>query len=110
MIQSWCRFAWGSPWGAPDDLNTLMAMVNNMPANWIYSTFSIGRNQLPYAAAAILAGANIRVGLEDNLYLQRGVLASNADLVERAVIIAEAMNVNVLGPQQVREKLQLVKR
>jgi len=99
----------GIPWGAPDDLNTLLAMVNSLPRDWIYSTFSIGRHQLPYVAAAILCGANIRVGLEDNLYLKRGVLASNADLVERAVRITEAMNVSVLGPEQVRDKLQLVK-
>ena len=97
----------GIPWGAPDDLNTLLAMVNAVPADWIYSTFSIGRHQLPYVAAAILSGANIRVGLEDNLYLQRGVLASNADLVERAVTIATAMNVTVLGPDSVRAKLKL---
>ncbi len=99
----------GIPWGAPDDLNTLLAMVNSLPRDWIYSTFSIGRHQLPYVAAAILCGANIRVGLEDNLYLKRGVLASNADLVARAVRIAEAMNVSILGPDQVRDKLQLVK-
>ena len=100
----------GIPWGAPDDLNTLLAMVNSISPDWIVSTFSIGRHQLPYVAAAILCGANIRVGLEDNLYLKRGVLASNADLVERAVSIAEAMNVEVLGPEQVRDKLKLVKR
>ncbi len=100
----------GIPWGAPDDLNTLLAMINSLPRDWIYSTFSIGRHQLPYVAAAILCGANIRVGLEDNLYLERGVLASNAQLVERAVCITEAMNVKVLGPKQVRDKLKLVKR
>ncbi len=100
----------GIPWGAPDDLNTLLAMVNSMPSDWVYSTFSIGRHQLPYVAAAIISGANIRVGLEDNLYLKRGVLATNAQLVERAVTIAQAMNVTVLGPQEVREQLKLVKR
>ena len=67
----------GIPWGAPDDINTLMAMVNNIPENWIFSTFSIGRNQMPYVAAAVLTGGNVRVGLEDNIYLEKGVLATN---------------------------------
>jgi len=100
----------GVPWGAPDDLNTLMAMVNNVPAGWIYSAFSIGRMELPYVAAAALTGGNVRVGLEDNIYLERGVKASNGDLVERAVTILEAMNVKILGPAEVRDKLKLTKR
>ena len=59
-----------------------MAMVDNMPAGWIFSAFSIGRNQLPYAALALLAGGNVRVGLEDNIWLDKGVLATNGDLVD----------------------------
>lgn len=100
----------GIPWGAPSDLNTLLAMVNNMPESWVYSAFSIGRMELPYVAAAALAGANVRVGLEDNLYLSRGVLASNGQLVERAVTILEAMGCRVIGPDETREKLKLQKR
>ena len=100
----------GVPWGAPDDLNTFMAMVNNVPKDWTFSAFSIGRNEMAYAAAAILAGGNIRVGLEDNLYLKRGVLATNAQLVEQAVTIATNMGARVIGPDEVREKLQLTKR
>ena len=100
----------GIPWGAPDDIGTLMSMVNNLPAGWIFSAFSLGRNQLPYVALAVLAGGNIRVGLEDNIWLSQGVLASNADLVGRAVAIAENMGVRVLGPEAVREKLALRKR
>ncbi|MEZ5279131.1 MAG: 3-keto-5-aminohexanoate cleavage protein [Acidimicrobiales bacterium] len=99
----------GVPWGAPDDMNTLMAMVNNVPSHWHYSAFSIGRRQLEYVAAAALVGANVRVGLEDNLYLSRGVLATNGQLVERAVTILEAMNFEVLGPEQVRSRLGLTK-
>lgn len=97
----------GIPWGAPDDLNSLMAMVNNVPEGWTYSGFSIGRNELPYAALMPMAGGNVRVGLEDNLYLSKGVKASNGDLVERAVTILEGMNCRVLGPQAVRDKLKL---
>jgi uncharacterized protein (DUF849 family) len=100
----------GIPWGAPDDIQTLMALTANLPANWTFSAFSIGRNQLPYAALAVLAGGNIRVGLEDNIWLDKGVLATNGSLVERAVTIAEGMGSRVLGPQEVRERLNLTKR
>ena len=75
----------------------------------MFSAFSIGRMQLPYVALAALAGGNVRVGLEDNLYLARGVLATNGQLVERAVTILEAMNVRVLGPDEVRDRLALVR-
>ncbi len=100
----------GVPWGAPDDLNTFMAMVNNVPAGWHWSGFSLGRNQMPYVAAAILAGGNVRVGLEDNLFLEKGVLATNAQLVERAVTIIENMGARVVGPDEVRARLQVEKR
>ena len=66
--------------------------------------------QLPFVAMAALAGGNVRVGLEDNIYLQRGVLATNAQLVERAGAILHAINVKLLGPKDVRAKLKLTKR
>ncbi|MCP4298185.1 MAG: 3-keto-5-aminohexanoate cleavage protein [Proteobacteria bacterium] len=97
----------GIPYGAPDDLNTFMGLVNNLPLNSIFSAFSIGRRELPFIASALAAGGNIRVGLEDNLFLEKGVYASNGALVERAVTIARAMNVKLLSPAEVREKLQL---
>jgi uncharacterized protein (DUF849 family) len=97
----------GIPYGAPDDVGTLLAMVERLPAGAVFSAFSIGRMQLPYVAMAALAGGNVRVGLEDNLFLERGVLATNGALVERAVTILEAMNVEVLGPDAVRAKLRL---
>ena len=100
----------GIPWGAPNDMNTFMAMVNNIPSDWNWSAFSIGRQQMPFVAAAVLAGGNVRVGLEDNLWLSKGILAKNEDLVARAVTIVEAMGASVLSPQQVREKLGLTKR
>lgn len=100
----------GIPWGAPDDLNTFLAMVNNMPNNWTFSAFSIGRNEMPFVAAAVLAGGNVRVGLEDNLYLDKGVMASNAQLVERAATIITNMGSRVIGPAEVRDRLQLQKR
>lgn len=100
----------GIPWGAPDDLHTLLAMVSNVPADWHWSAFSLGRNEMPYVAAAVLAGGNVRVGLEDNLYLEKGVLATNAQLVERAVSIVENMGARIIGPEEVRQRLSLQKR
>jgi len=100
----------GVPWGAPNDLNTFLAMVNNVPEGWHWSGFALGRNQMPYVAAAVLAGGNVRVGLEDNLFLEKGVLATNAQLVERAVTIVENMGARVIGPAEVRARLQLEKR
>ena len=100
----------GVPWGAPDDLNTLMAMVNNVPDGWTFSAFGLGRHQMPLVAASVLAGGNVRVGLEDNLMLDRGVLAENYQLVDRAVSIIENLGARVVGPTEVRKKLSLVKR
>ncbi|MGF1562926.1 MAG: 3-keto-5-aminohexanoate cleavage protein [Geminicoccaceae bacterium] len=100
----------GVPWGAPDDLNTFMAMVNNLPPDWTFSAFSLGRHQMAYVAAAVLAGGHVRVGLEDNLWLDKGVLATNTQLVERAVGIVERMGARVIGPAEVRARLGLVKR
>ncbi len=100
----------GVPWGAPDDLNTFMAMVNNVPEDWHWSAFSLGRNEMPFVAAAVLAGGNVRVGLEDNLWLAKGELATNEALVSRAVTIIEAMGATVIGPDAVRERLSLQKR
>ena len=100
----------GIPYGAPDDPSTLMSMVGQLPPGAIFSAFSIGRMQLAYVAMSVLAGGNVRVGLEDNLYLSRGSLATNGELVERARSILEGMNVHVLGPDDVRTKLRLKQR
>ncbi|MGB0902372.1 3-keto-5-aminohexanoate cleavage protein [Halocynthiibacter sp.] len=100
----------GVPWGAPNDLNTFMAMVNNVPDDWNWSAFSLGRDQMPYVAASVLAGGNVRVGLEDNLMLGRGNLATNEMLVSHAKGIIESLGANVIGPDAVREKLGLTKR
>ena len=97
----------GIPYGAPDDLATLLAMVGGLPPGCVFSAFSIGRMQLPYVAMAALAGGNVRVGLEDNLYLSKGTLATNAQLVGRAVTILQAMNARILSPAEVRAKLGL---
>jgi uncharacterized protein (DUF849 family) len=100
----------GIPYGAPDDPGTLLALVNQLPADCVFSAFAIGRMQLAYVALAPVVGGNVRVGLEDNIWLERGVKATNGQLVERAVTILEAMNVRVLGPAETRERLGLTAR
>ena len=99
----------GIAYGAPDDPNTFMALVNQLPAGCTFSAFSISRMQLPFVAQSVLAGGNVRVGLEDNLYLDRGQLATNGQLVERARKILENMNVSVMSAADVRTKLKLTK-
>ena len=100
----------GIPWGAPNDLNTYMAMVNNIPSDWHWSSFSISRDQMPYVAASILAGGNVRVGLEDNIWLEKDVLATNESLVHKATTIIEAMGSTIMNPKEVRNLLGLTKR
>ena len=100
----------GIPWGASNDLNTFMAMVNNVPDDWNWSAFSIGRDEMPYVAASVLVGGHVRVGLEDNLWLGRGELATNEELVSRAVTIIENMGATLMGPDAVRQKLGLTKQ
>ena len=100
----------GIPWGAPNDLNTFMSMVNNVPKEWILSAFSISRDQMNYVAAAVLVGGNIRVGLEDNIWLEKGVLATNAQLVEKSVTIATNMGAQLMTASEVRQLIQVEKR
>ncbi|MGR3795102.1 3-keto-5-aminohexanoate cleavage protein [Vannielia sp. SX4] len=100
----------GVPWGAPNDLTTFNAMVAGVPEGWTFSAFSLGRDQMPYVAAAVLAGGHARVGLEDNLMLSRGELATNAQLVERAVSVIESLGARVMTAQDMRHSLGLVKR
>jgi uncharacterized protein (DUF849 family) len=97
----------GIRYGAPDDPGTLLNLVRSLPPGAVFSAFAIGRMQLPYVAMAVLAGGNVRVGLEDNLYLGPGRMATNGELVERATTILRAMNVRVLGPDEVRDRLSL---
>ena len=97
----------GIPYGAPDDPLTLMSLVHNLPPGCVVSAFSIGRHHLPYVAMAAIAGGNVRVGLEDNIYLSRGVKATNGSLVERAATILNGMNASIMSPAEVRKKLKL---
>ena len=97
----------GIPYGVPADTGHLLAMVNSLPSDVIWTSFAISRMQMPWVAQSILLGGNVRVGLEDNLYLSRGVYASNAQLVQKARTIVEAMGARVLSPAQTREKLKI---
>ena len=100
----------GIPWGAPADTAHMKTMVDALPdgANW--AAFGIGRMQMPMAAQAVILGGHVRVGLEDNLYLERGVLATNAQLVEKARNIIELLGARVVSPEEGREKLKLKKQ
>ncbi|MER7698065.1 MULTISPECIES: 3-keto-5-aminohexanoate cleavage protein [unclassified Streptomyces] len=97
----------GIPWGAPADPGVLQAMVNMLPPGAQWASFSLGRMQMPWVAQSILLGGHVRVGLEDNLYLGKGVKATNGQLVERAVRITESLGSRVATPDEAREKLGL---
>ena len=101
------QFCMGIPWGLPPEPRMMLALRDMLPAGSVWAGFGIGRMQMPMAAQAVLLGGNVRVGLEDNLYLDRGVHASNGSLVERAVTIVEALGSRVAGPAEAREILGL---
>lgn len=97
----------GIPWGAPADPGVLQAMVNMLPQGAQWASFALGRMQMPWVAQSILLGGHVRVGLEDNLYLGKGVKATNGQLVERAVRITESLGSRVATPDEARAKLGL---
>ena len=97
----------GIPWGAPADTNAMKAMRDMLPDGAVWAGFGIGRMQMPMVAQAVLLGGNVRVGLEDNIWLDRGVHASNGSLVQRAVEIVRLMGARTLTPAETRKKLGL---
>jgi len=99
----------GIPWGAPATPLAMQAMIDIMPKEGIWSGFAISRNEMPFVAQTVLMGGNPRVGLEDNLYLSKGKLATNAQLVEKAIRIVNDLGVSTMTPTETREKLKLVK-
>ncbi len=99
----------GIPWGAPATPLAMQAMINIMPKEAIWSGFAISKNEMPYVAQTIIMGGNPRVGLEDNLYLSKGKLATNAQLVEKAVRIIEDLGSSIMTPSETRTKLKLKK-
>lgn len=97
----------GIPYGVPADTGHLLAMVNYLPPGSIWTSFAVSRMQMPWVAQSVLLGGNVRVGLEDNLYLSRGVYASNAQLVEKARTLIEAMGARVVTAAEARDRLKL---
>ena len=103
LVQLCC----GIPYGVPADTAHLLAMVNALPTGSVWTSFGISRMQMPWVAQSILLGGNVRVGLEDNLYLSRGVYASNAQLVTKARSIIEAMGARIITPAEARDRLKI---
>ena len=99
----------GIPWGADQSVDNMKVMKDELPDEASWASFGISRMQMPMAAAAVAMGGNVRVGLEDNIYLDRGVPARNEQLVERVVGIIERMGGQVLTPAEARAKLNLQK-
>jgi uncharacterized protein (DUF849 family) len=97
----------GIPWGADQTVETMAAMKAQLPQGASWASFGISRGQMPMMAAAVALGGNVRVGLEDNIYLDRGVLATNGQLVIRAREIIERMGARIITPQEARNKLGL---
>ena len=97
----------GIPWGADQSVDTMKVMKDHLPPDADWSSFGISRMQMPMAAAAVAMGGNARVGLEDNIYLDRGVLATNGQLVTRVIEIIERMGGRALSPAEARNKMKL---
>jgi uncharacterized protein (DUF849 family) len=97
----------GVKWGAPATPETMMHMCASLPDDAVWSAFGTSAQQLPMAAQAAVLGGNVRVGLEDNLYLARGVFARNEELVARARTLIEAMGKQVMSPAEARDRLAL---
>jgi uncharacterized protein (DUF849 family) len=97
----------GIPWGAPADTTTMKALVDNLPPGVPWSGFGIGRMQMPMAAQSLLLGGHVRVGLEDNLWLDKGVLASNGSLTTRVIEILERLGSSAMSPADARKRLNI---
>jgi uncharacterized protein (DUF849 family) len=104
------QFCLGIPWGASADTTTMKAMKDSLPEGAVWAGFGIGRMQMPMVAQAVLLGGNVRVGLEDNIYLEKGVFATNGKLVEKAVKIIELLGARPVTPAEARPKLGLKPR
>ncbi|RIN52599.1 3-keto-5-aminohexanoate cleavage protein, partial [Staphylococcus simulans] len=101
------QFCLGIPWGAENDPETIEYFKTRIPENADWSAFGIGRMQFPTVEEAAKRGGNVRVGLEDNLYLAKGVKASNEQLVEKAVEILKDLDIEPMTPAEAREKYKL---
>jgi len=100
----------GIPWGAPGNAQTMTYQVGELPDNAVWAAFGIGRNQFPMLAQAVVLGGHVRVGLEDNLWLEKGVPASNGTLVEKAVKLIGLIGAGIASPDEARAILKLKPR
>lgn len=98
------------PYGMPAHVGLLASLVSTLPDTAQWASFGIGRLQMPMVAQSVMLGGHVRVGLEDNLYLSKGVYGSNAQLVERARTIIESMGASIAAPGRAREMLKLTRR
>ncbi|GAA0591754.1 3-keto-5-aminohexanoate cleavage protein [Virgibacillus siamensis] len=101
------QFCLGIPWGAAADAETLSYMKSRIPENGRWAAFGIGRMQMPIVAESVLQGGNVRVGLEDNLYLKKGQLATNEQLVDKALGIVQSLGSDIMSPAEARDLLNL---
>lgn len=102
------QFCLGIPWGADVDAETLSYMKSRIPKNGKWAAFGIGRMQIPMVAESVLQGGNARVGLEDNLYLKKGQLATNEQLVDKAVGLIQTLGSDMMTPAEARKELNLL--
>ena len=103
----WIQLCLSIPYGTPLDIGILQAMVNRLPDEAEFTSFGLGAMQMPMATQSVMLGGHVRVGLEDNLYLERGVLATNAQLVSKAVMLIELMGARVQTPADARRTLKI---
>ncbi len=104
------QFCHNIPYGMQADVGVLKSLVEQLPAGAVWTSFAISRMQMPWAAQSVLLGGHVRVGLEDNLYLDKGVFASNGQLVERARNLIELMGARAVSPARAREIIGLKPR
>ena len=104
------QFALGLRWGAPSDMATMLLMRNMLPKDAVWVAFGAGAEQMQVAARSVMLGGHVRVGLEDNLYRRRGVLATNAELVEDAIRLVETLGAKPATPAEARALLGLRNR
>ncbi len=101
------QFVLGVQWGAPADSRTILYMKDLLPPEACWGALGIGRMQMRVLAQSVLLGGNVRVGLEDNLYLRRGEFATNGQLVERARILIEGLGYALATPAEARSIIGL---
>ncbi len=104
------QFVLGVPSGAPATAEAMIALKNMLPAGANWAAFGISKSEMAMVAQAMLLGGNCRVGLEDNLYLSKGILATNGQLVAKAKTIVEELGGRVLTPDEARGKFSLKKQ